>query len=163
MSRAPVSFADSHKAMTIAPPRLVMGFTKNDGGRAAAGYKGLTNDCVTRAIAIATKMSYQEAYELIRAQQKREGRKDASPRKGSHKDTTKAVLASLGFVWKPTMLFGQGCRVHMLPGELPSGTLIVRLSKHIVTVIDHVIHDTYDCSRGGRRCVYGYWYKPSTS
>jgi len=24
-------------------------------------------------------------------------------------------------------------------------------------VLDGVIHDTHDPSRGGRRCVYGYW------
>jgi hypothetical protein len=26
-------------------------------------------------------------------------------------------------------------------------------------VIDGVIHDTFDPSRGGTRCVYGYWIK----
>jgi hypothetical protein len=24
-------------------------------------------------------------------------------------------------------------------------------------VIDGVLHDTHDCTRGGTRCVYGYW------
>jgi len=28
-----------------------------------------------------------------------------------------------------------------------------------VAVIDGVINDTYDCSREGTRCVYGYWEK----
>ena len=31
----------------------------NDGGRAAAGYKGQAGDCVVRSIAIATRMPYQ--------------------------------------------------------------------------------------------------------
>ena len=31
-----------------------MDFVFHDGGRAAAGYKGMTGDCVTRSIAIAT-------------------------------------------------------------------------------------------------------------
>ena len=35
----------------------------NDGGRAAAGYKGSADDCVTRAVAIATERPYQEVYE----------------------------------------------------------------------------------------------------
>jgi hypothetical protein len=30
-------------------------------------------------------------------------------------------------------------------------------------VIDGVIHDTHDCSRGGTRCVYGYWRKEDRS
>jgi hypothetical protein len=34
------------------------------------------------------------------------------------------------------------------------------VSRHAVAVIDGVIHDTYDCSRGGKRCVYGYWRLP---
>jgi len=32
----------------------------NDGGRAAAGYKGQAGDCVVRSIAIATGMPYQK-------------------------------------------------------------------------------------------------------
>jgi hypothetical protein len=39
------------------------------------------------------------------------------------------------------------------------GTLIVSCSKHITVVKDKVLHDTYDCSRNGTRCVYGYWMK----
>ena len=45
--------------------------------------------------------------------------------------------------------------------ELPSGTLIVSCSKHITVVKNGVLHDTYDCSRRGTRCVYGYWTKPN--
>ena len=37
----------------------------NDGGRAAAGYKGQTGDCVTRAIAIATERPYREVYDAL--------------------------------------------------------------------------------------------------
>ena len=35
----------------------------NDGGRAAAGYKGQAGDCVVRSIAIATGMNYQKVYD----------------------------------------------------------------------------------------------------
>jgi hypothetical protein len=41
--------------------------------------------------------------------------------------------------------------------ELPQGALLVKVSKHLTAVIDGVIHDTHDCSRGGTRCVYGYF------
>src|SRR5215469_13132423 len=37
----------------------------DDGGRAAAGFKGKTGDCVTRAIAIALEKPYAEVYESI--------------------------------------------------------------------------------------------------
>lgn len=141
-------------------------WTHNDGGRAAAGYKGKTGDCVCRAIAIATERPYQEVYELIeqfaareRATKKRRGKK-SSPRTGVFKPTTRRVIESLGWVWTPTMQVGQGCKVHLRADELPKGRLIVSVSRHLTAVIDGVIHDTYDCSRGGTRCVYGYWRAP---
>ena len=37
----------------------------DDGGRAKAGFKGKTGDCVCRAIAIATGKPYKEVYDLI--------------------------------------------------------------------------------------------------
>ena len=37
----------------------------DDGGREAAGYKGTTGDCVTRAIAIACELPYQEVYDAL--------------------------------------------------------------------------------------------------
>jgi hypothetical protein len=58
------------------------------------------------------------------------------------------------------MRIGSGCKVHLRADELPGGRLIVHVSKHIVAVLNGVIHDTHDCSRGGNRCVYGYWSAP---
>jgi hypothetical protein len=55
------------------------------------------------------------------------------------------------------MGIGTGCSVHLRANELPPGRLIVSVSKHLVGVIDGVIHDTHDCSRAGDRCVYGYF------
>jgi len=55
------------------------------------------------------------------------------------------------------MFFGKGCKVHLRAEELPSGTLIAKVSIHLVAVKDGVIYDTHDSSRNGKRCVYGYW------
>jgi hypothetical protein len=55
------------------------------------------------------------------------------------------------------MQIGSGCKVHLRSDELPIGRLVVGLSRHSAAVIDGVLHDTYDCSRRGTRCVYGYW------
>jgi hypothetical protein len=55
------------------------------------------------------------------------------------------------------MQIGSGCKVHLRDGELPTGRLVVFVSKHYTAVIDGVIHDTYDPSRAGTRCVYGYF------
>jgi hypothetical protein len=40
-------------------------FIFNDGGRADAGYKGLTGDCAVRSIAIATGLPYQKVYDMV--------------------------------------------------------------------------------------------------
>ena len=58
------------------------------------------------------------------------------------------------------MTMGSGCTVHMKKDELPDGDLIVSLSRHITCVKDGTIYDTYDPSRDGTRCVYGYWTAP---
>jgi hypothetical protein len=133
----------------------------DDGGRAAAGYRGETGDCVTRSVAIATGRPYAEVYtalnEAARAERPRTGQSRSSARTGVKKRTVSRYLADIGWEWHPTMHIGQGCRTHLRADELPAGRLIVKCSRHLTAVIDGVIHDTHDPSRGGTRCVYGYW------
>lgn len=156
-----------------------MEFVCNDGGRAAAGYKGNAGDCVCRSIAIAAGKTYQEVYSELNALLKEwktpkgypKGHKP-SVRTGIPKPIYTWYLHTLGFKWVPTMQIGQGCRVHLTDDELPKGRLIVRLSKHLTAVIDGVIHDTYDpqrwtiimenyVERVAARCVYGYFIQES--
>lgn len=131
-------------------------FILNDGGRAAAGYKGRTGDCVTRAIAIVTGLSYQEVYDTLHERLEEGG----SPRDGVPREVYEPYLKTLGWAWKPTMKIGSGCLVHLRADELPAGRIVARLSRHLCAVIDGVVHDTFDPSREGTRCVYGYFYKP---
>ena len=166
-------------------------FNYNDGGRAAAGYRGNTGDCVVRAIAIATGKPYKEVYNALWAGgiffketsrtsvAKRMSDKTTSPRNGVNRRVYHPYLLSLGMVWTPTMFIGQGCRVHLQADELPGGILIVRVSKHLTTMVDGVINDTFNPQRGGsfyailngvktrgttpQRCVYGYYSFPKTT
>lgn len=143
-----------------------MKFVIDDGGRSAAGYKGVTGDCVARAIAIATGKNYQEVYDALNVagQSERRGSRKrgvSNARTGVYKQTIRKYLESLGWKWTPTMGIGTGCKVHLRAEELPAGRLIVNVSKHTVAVIDGVIHDTYDPSRNGTRCVYGYFTAPA--
>ncbi len=138
-----------------------MRFQYNDGGRSFK-YKGLAGDCVVRAIAIAFEKPYQEIYDELFALNKlnNKSKRSSSPRDGGTSNKVfKQYLADHNWKWTPTMLFGQGCKVHLKAEELPTGRIIVNLSKHLCAVIDGVIHDTYDCSRNETRCVYGYWKK----
>jgi hypothetical protein len=140
-------------------------FVYDDGGRAAAGYKGTANDCVTRAIAIATGHPYQDVYDALNAlgQTERRGKRKrgrSNARLGVYKGTERRYLEAAGWQWTPTMAIGQGCKVHLRPDELPGGRLVVSVSRHSVAVIDGVIHDIADPARGGTRCVYGFWRQP---
>jgi hypothetical protein len=70
-------------------------------------------------------------------------------------------MADLGWRWVPTMEVGSGCQVHLRADQLPPGRLVVSVSKHLVAVIDGVVHDTDpEVDRDGTRCVYGYWHEP---
>lgn len=168
-------------------------FVRDDGGRAAAGFKGNAGDCVARSIAIVAGLPYAEVYSALaagRGSQRRspgEKKRSASAREGINVNRKwfRDYIASLGFVWVPTMAIGSGCKVHLCAEELPSGRLIVSVSKHLTAMIDGVIHDTHDprreqswliepdrgqdlkpgqfrnsngvCTPIGGRCVYGYW------
>lgn len=147
----------------------------DDGGRGAAGYKCLVGDCVARSIAIATGKPYQEVYDALNAgatTERRGSRKRgiSSARSGVYKRTYRRYLESIGWRWVPTMLIGQGCKVHLVDGELPMGQLIVAVSRHLTAVIDGIVHDTHDPQRTtywydasgkteriSERCVYGYF------
>ena len=141
----------------------------NDGGRAAEGFrlKKHCGDCVCRAIAIATQRPYSEIYDLILhyAEYERIGkrkRKLSDPEKGVGRYTHSRVMSLLGWEWVPTMGIGTGCKVHLDADELPAGRIVVYVSHHFTAVVDGVINDTYDPSRGGTRCVYGY-YRPTAN
>ena len=135
-----------------------MRFIYNDGGRSKYFKAEKVGDCVTRAIAIATGKDYKEVYDALFSLSKKMG-DGHSPRGGVDKKVFKKYLEGEGWTWYPTMRIGQGCKVHLRDDELPNGRLIVSVSNHLTCVIDGVLNDTYDCTRDGRRCVYGFFKK----
>lgn len=95
-----------------------MQFVYNDGGRQEAGFKGVTGDCVCRAIAIATQKPYIDVYHDLNklGSKERTGKRKkgkSSARTGVYKVTIRKYLDSLGWKCVPTMLIGQGCKVHL--------------------------------------------------
>lgn len=150
-----------------------MRFTYDDGGRAAEGFKGSAGDCVVRAIAIAARLPYKTVYDRVQREAKTERlpaagkgvRMRSNPRTGVQVKRAwfKRYMAELGFTWHPTIGIGTGCTTHLVESELPHGRIVCNVSRHMVAVIDGVIHDTYDPTRDGTRCVYGYWLFNSSS
>jgi hypothetical protein len=147
-----------------------MMYIKNDGGRAAAGFKGYAGDCVTRALAIAMELDYKYVYDEM-------AKGNVSQRRGKYEKKSKAGkrtardginvrrkwfkdwMKSHGWEWIACSGIGIGCKVHLKKEELPMGRIICSLSRHYTAVIDGTPHDLYDASREGTRCVYGYWRK----
>lgn len=145
----------------------------DDGGR-PAGFSRNAGDCVVRAVAVVTGLPYQTVYDALEARQldwystsrssyARRARETGGvhpPRRGVPKAVWKAYLDELGFRKVVTKQVGSRKAVHLRDGELPMGRLLVQVSKHLVAVVDGVVHDTHDPTRGGTRMVYAYWVKP---
>lgn len=150
----------------------------DDGGRAAAGFKGTAGDCVVRSVAIASGLPYREVYDRLsegcRTQRPgKRGKRKASARDGVNvkRKWFRDYMAELGAEWVPTMRIGQGCKVHLTGDELPPvGRLVISLSGHYTAMIDGVIRDIFDPRRPffdndlgvarETRCVYGFWRFP---
>jgi transcriptional regulator with XRE-family HTH domain len=162
-------------------------FEHNDGGRAAAGFKGTCGDCVVRAIAIATEQPYREVYNALRDRMRKRvmegedrtftarpgfGARNPSPRDGVSHAAFTPYLKSLGWEW--VHLPRHDHRVAVYPKE---PRMIVEIHHHMFAMIDGVVHDLGDSRRSRkaitsrtdpalrakeifRPCpVYGYWRK----
>jgi hypothetical protein len=125
-----------------------MKWVYDDGGRFEAGYRYHVKDCVCRALSIVAGGPYRE----VQAELKRLD--PASPR---GRAAYPKYLASRGFAFFPCPEV-----VHLSPEELPSGRLVVSIKGHVVAVINGVLYDTYDSSRGGTVRVLGYYALPSS-
>ena len=101
-----------------------MEFNFNDGGRAKAGYKGLTGDCVARAISIAAELPYKEVYDRLaegnatqrvtkRMKKSRRGVRTARNGINTKRKWFQDYMQSLGFKSVATMGIGTGCKVHL--------------------------------------------------
>ena len=132
-----------------------------DGGRKAAGFKGITCDCVCRSIAIVTGKPYLEVYNELKALCKTE-RKLKTKRRSSHRTGIhtchkwfKDWMVSNGFVWikvrRGTLNFSRK--------NLPEGRIIVFIEEHVhfAAVIDGTVYDTWNQYMDDDNTISGYW------
>lgn len=123
----------------------------NDGGRSKYFKADNVRDCVTRSIAIATGWDYKEIYKELKSM-------GANPRNGVKHSIIKKYMKLHKFEWHALMTIGSGCKHHLRANEIPMDKRIIcNVSGHLTAVIYGVVNDTYDCTRDGNRCVYGYW------
>jgi hypothetical protein len=141
---------------------------RDDGGRCGAG--GGDYDCVPRAIAIATGRSYRKVCKELEAatrafvqrrpnsrlsrwiKRSRNGR-GFDPAYGAWPKIYRPYIESLGWRFTPT----KNLKIRLRADELPSGRLIVGVHRHLVAVINHVIHDTFNSGSSGYRPVVGFY------
>ena len=132
----------------------LMEYIYNDGGRSKY-FKGKAEDCVCRAISIASNRDYKEVYDSLK-------KALGTPRNGVF-TTNKAFkdwMVANGFVWTPCSGIGVKASVHFIEGELPKGRLVCSVAKHYVAVVDDKVYDTWDSrynSFNEVRRIYGYW------
>jgi len=125
-------------------------FVYDDAGRKDAGFKGRSNDCAVRSVAIALAMRYKDAQKVVKefSAKGKLGSKAISG--GVFKEDLDAALLSLGWVWHKAPVFkGRKARYSDIPG-----VAILRMAKHFSAVVDGELHDTWDSSD---KMVYGYW------
>ena len=161
--------------------RTPLEYQYNDGGRSEAGFKGDAGDCVTRAIAIASKKPYSEVRKELMDAKKQwmktsrsrhaKSCKTSSVRNGTERTVWKPYLESLGWVKHNQIRFGSSNRKDLVRENLPKGNVIVQVRKHVMAVIDHVVHDTWDSRESsvwidGRptngtkpKTIISYWIK----
>ena len=131
-----------------------MEYIYNDGGRKAAGFKGVAGDCGARAMAIALNLDYKTVYKELAKANADNGRAK-SARNGINKDIYADVLRTYGWVWQQAPKFvGRKARC----SDMPSGVVVAKQAHHFVAVIDGVANDAWNCTH---RMVYGYWKKVS--
>ena len=135
-------------------------WTYNDGGRKGTGrsVRNDAGDCVVRSIAIATGRMYETVYRDIADLSAAMGGRRTARDGVSKKIYRPYIEDECDGVWTPTMGIGTGTTVRLALEDFPRhGRYIVAVSKHMTAVIDGVVHDTFDPTRDGTRCVYGYF------
>ena len=118
----------------------MIGYEFNDGGRAAAGYKGSAGDCVARAFAILTGMDYKTAYKLF-AEANSEVTGKVSARNGIKRTVWPQVFEDYGIV---KMKLRRGVRPTYSEAYAMFGDCIVKTTKHVAAIKDGKLQDTGD-------------------
>lgn len=111
-----------------------------------------TGDCVVRALAIAEDKKWLDVYDELC----KEGRKLYDM--PNMKNTFETYLTARGWTKQrmPKHANGKRYTLQQLADEKPKGTLIISVAKHLATVKDGNLLDTWNC---GRKCVGNYYTK----
>ena len=128
----------------------------DDGGRAAAGFRGRTGDCVVRAIAICSSEDYRAVYGTMAQHMKRNGYAASGNAYATRERNRKAPRRRGQLTAKrvqDSVLEAYDFRKISLPaGERPTfteahrqfGDCVLGTTKHVAAIVDGALRDTFD-------------------
>lgn len=126
-----------------------MNYVTDDGGRSHSNRPKQRNDCVVRAIAIASARPYDEVYDEMASAGRKSGR-------GTSKDVWQVWLSERADRVSFPAVAGQE---RMKPGTFcqlyPVGRWVIQMAGHVAAVVDGVVHDAEKPRETA--CVYAAW------
>ena len=130
-------------------------FCFNHAGREIHFEKLFTNDCATRAIAIATGEMYWKIWQDLTFEKAKIGKRNAD-----YSVPTAICYNYLKEIGWTAHIPEKNEPIYFTTSAFPSGTVIVEIKKHMTTIIDGVLNDTFYCVGKGRKKILRYWTKP---
>lgn len=120
----------------------------NDGGRAAAGYRGDDGDCTIRALTIHMGAT-ADAYKTIRAAMLAECKHQGIARgigtgRGQGRKQKRAIDALYARYGFAKVKLGRGARPTWTEAYAQYGDCIVSTARHVAAIMDGAVHDTWD-------------------
>ena len=128
---------------------VIMKFKFHDGGRSNTPFKkkGNLGDCVIRACALATKISYQKVWEDLCDIAKFTGRFP------NEHETYEIFLAEHGWIKQRTPRDKNKRMISIMGWEFKKAA-VVTCSSHLVFIENKTVYDTWDCRT---RKIYNYY------
>lgn len=123
-------------------------FELHDGGRSTSKRPKQKNDCTVRALALARRLSYDEAYGILAEA----GRSCSAKFMFNEWINRQEFAKKISF---PAVKGESRMNPPKFCRQFPSGRYICKTAKHVFAVIDGVVYDdhvTYD-----ERCIYSAW------
>jgi hypothetical protein len=123
-------------------------YTVHDGGRAERGYKGETDDCAVKSVAIALKKPYEAVHQAFRSRGRRNGR-------GTPTTITRHYLAAFPEVREMTDIPAKRTTFWRFFHAHQKGTFLIIVTKHLTVIQDGVVLD--EIPPRPRMLVRGAW------
>lgn len=129
-------------------------YIKDDGGRAAAGFRGRSGDCGVRALAIALSIPYKDARKLAKEFALKGRQRSRAISDGLYAEDFASIMHYLGWRRIKAPRFD---RRKARFDDIPARRAILNMARHWAVLENGNIRDAWDSRE---RVVYSYWMPP---